>query len=218
MVTNFDKAFYEAATSWFDNSSDESKDTMLNILYNDKEAMEEAKRLAEETYCKQTYQQEYLFQYLCPSYKDMYQLSLNTADDVYSHDKVIKEALEHCVHCSQDEMLNSESYGFIGEFLDIVAYHISQYDTPEEFFEDLSYGGCASGMIGEFIYNSDCKDFYIKYMCDLDDYIENIEEEIGCRIYRKYNKGVARYVLVCWVAFEEFCRILQYYLFENYKG
>ena len=217
MVTNFDKAFYEAATSWFDNSSDESKDTMLNILYNDKEAMEEEKRLAEETYCIQTYQQGHLFQCICPSYKDMYQLSLNTADDVYSHDKVIKEALEHCVHCSQDEMLNSESYGFIGEFLDIVAYHISQYDTPEEFFEDLSYGGCASGMIGEFIYNSDCKDFYIKYMCDLDDYIENIEEEIGCRIYNKSN-GIARYVLVCWVAFEEFCRILQYYLFENFEG
>ena len=66
--------------------------------------------------------------------------------------------------------LNSQfinDMSFVNDFNAIISERATKYDGKakeqlKSFFEDLQHGGCISGMIGEFIYNNDCKEFYIK--------------------------------------------------------
>lgn len=89
---------------------------------------------------------------------------------------------------------------FTEEFLSDMVNHIEDYDTPLEFFKDLAYGSCQSGMIGMLIYNSDCKKIYIEHIDDMEEYMEQIYDEVG---YMKNEKRLPHYVLVCWTCYEE---------------
>lgn len=90
---------------------------------------------------------------------------------------------------------------FTEMYLRDMAIHISGYDHPIGFFNDLQRGGCQSGMIGMLIYNSDCKRIYIEHIDDMEEYVEQIYEEIG---YIKNENHIPHYTLISWVCYEEF--------------
>lgn len=109
--------------------------------------------------------------------------------------------------------LDLDKYEFADEFLADMAYHITNYDNPLSFFQDLQHGGCASGMIGMVIYNSDCLTLYGKYANDMEEFREELEEEIGSPIKR--DKALRHYVWICWLCYEELAYQIGRYLFEN---
>lgn len=69
-------------------------------------------------------------------------------------------------------------YSFSDELKEIFQDHILGYNRGEDFFDDLAHG-CASGILGEFIYCSDTKDFYLRHMDDIEDYINDLGQESG---------------------------------------
>lgn len=94
-----------------------------------------------------------------------------------------------------------KEYDFANELLEDMAGHCLGYANPAGFFQDLQYGGCASGMIGMFIYNSDCKDFYVDYIDSMEDFVEELEDEFGCPI--KNEERLPHYTFICWLCYEE---------------
>lgn len=95
-------------------------------------------------------------------------------------------------------------YSFVGPMLRDMHEHIKEYDDPSGFFEDLAYGGCASGMVGMFIYNSDCLKFYMRHCADLESYKEEMEEELGEPI--KNRDELPHWTFLCWLCYEELAR------------
>lgn len=95
----------------------------------------------------------------------------------------------------------TEKYDFVDELIEDMAGNAEDYDTPHGFFHDLSYGGCASGMIGMFIYHSDCKEFYIEHIDDLEAFVEDLEEGLGEAIKNKDRQP--HYTFICWLCYEE---------------
>jgi hypothetical protein len=94
-----------------------------------------------------------------------------------------------------------KEYDFANELLEDMAGNCFNYANPAGFFQDLQYGGCASGMIGMFIYHSDCKDFYIDYIDSMEDFVEELEDELGSPI--KNEEKMPYYTFICWVCYEE---------------
>ena len=82
-----------------------------------------------------------------------------------------------------------------------MAGHCFNYANPAGFFQDLQCGGCASGMIGMFIYHSDCKDFYINHIDSMEDFVEEFEDELGSPI--KNEAKMPHYTFICWICYEE---------------
>ena len=68
-------------------------------------------------------------------------------------------------------------------------------------------------MIPDFVYHDDCKEFYIKHIDDLEDYVIDIEEQIGEPVRNTYK--LPRYTFVVWLCFEELCRELYVSIFES---
>jgi len=89
---------------------------------------------------------------------------------------------------------------FTETFLRDMVSHIEGYDNPISFFTDLQ-NGCQSGMIGMLIYNSDCKRIYIEHIDDMEEYVEQIFEEVG---YIKNEQHLPHYTWICWMCYEEF--------------
>ena len=106
----------------------------------------------------------------------------------------------------------------VKEFNTIILDALPNYDGKKKqqlksYFEDLQRGGCMSGMVSEFIYNSDCKDFYIIYIDDLEEIKTDLEDSIGDPIKNRYN--LPQYTFVCWLTFEEYCYNLYNIIFEE---
>jgi hypothetical protein len=104
------------------------------------------------------------------------------------------------------------------DFNIIILNKIQGYDGKKKeqlksFLEDIQQGGCISGMIGDFIYNSDCKDFYINHIDELEEMKQDFEDEIGGQIENK-NK-LPHYTFVVWLCFEEYCNNLYVENYEN---
>lgn len=102
-------------------------------------------------------------------------------------------------------------------FNQIILRSITSYDGKRKtqlksFFIDLQTGGCISGMICEFIYHSDCKEFYIEHIDDLENIRTELEEAIGEPIENRFQ--APHYTFVCWLCFEEYCFDLYNNLFE----
>lgn len=93
------------------------------------------------------------------------------------------------------------------EFNNIISYYLQGYDGKKKeqfksFCSDLQQGGCQSGMISDFIYSSDCKEFYIKHIDDLQSIKEDLEEEYGEPVQNRNN--LPHYTFMCWLGFEEY--------------
>ena len=92
-------------------------------------------------------------------------------------------------------------YNYVDELIDNMADECNGYDNPLGFFKDLAYGGCKSGMVGMFICNCDCKDFYIKHIDDMESFVGDFEDELGELITNK--DKLPRYTFICWLCYEE---------------
>lgn len=125
--------------------------------------------------------------------------------------KTLKTILEK----NQSQFNNCMS--FVDDFNIIIENHINNYDGSHKeqlksFFEDLQHGGCISGLVSEFIYHEDCKNFYIKHIDDLEDFKTDLEDEIGEPIKNRHN--LPHYTFVVWLCFEEYCYQLYNSTFE----
>lgn len=99
-------------------------------------------------------------------------------------------------------------YAVSAEFDKIILANMDGYDgTKKEqlksFLKDLQRGGCISGMIGKFIYHSDCKEFYANHLDDLEDIRKELEDLLGEPIANRYESP--HYTFMCWLCFEEYC-------------
>lgn len=94
-----------------------------------------------------------------------------------------------------------KDYDFAEELLEDMAEECESYTNPTGFFQDLQHGGCVSGMIGMFIYNADCKKFYIDHIDNMEDFVEELEDEIGESIKNK--QKLPHYTFICWLCYEE---------------
>jgi hypothetical protein len=102
---------------------------------------------------------------------------------------------------------NYKNFSFVKEFDQIIERASEGYDgTKEEqfkqFAEDLQYGGCISGMISEFIYNYDCKEFYINHIEDMEEMKEDLEDMFGMPIENRHK--LPHYTFICHLCFEEY--------------
>lgn len=119
-----------------------------------------------------------------------------------------------------EKLLNSvnlENYSFNQEFNDIILTHAINYDGNaknklKSFFEDLQHGGCISGLIGEFVYHSDCKEFYINHIEDLEDFKMELDNQIGEPINNR--DKIVHYTFIVWLVFEEYCYNIYNQLFD----
>ncbi|UUF13116.1 MULTISPECIES: hypothetical protein [Flavobacterium] len=112
---------------------------------------------------------------------------------------------------------NYSQYRVSTAFNEIILRSITSYDGKRKaqlksFFLDLQTGGCISGMISEFIYHADCREFYIEHIDDLENIRIELEEAIGEPIENRFQ--APHYTFVCWLCFEEYCYDLYTRLFE----
>ena len=94
-----------------------------------------------------------------------------------------------------------KDYYFAEELLEDMSEECDGYTNPIGFFQDLQQGGCGSGMIGMFIYNTDCRNFYVKNIDSMEEFVEEFEDELGCPI--KNENRLPHYTFICWLCYEE---------------
>lgn len=116
------------------------------------------------------------------------------------------------------EKSNYTELEVVKEFNKIILDSLPNYEGRKKqqlksYFEDLQKGGCMSGMVSEFIYHSSCKEFYIKYIDDLEEIKLELEDSIGEPIKNRHE--LPHYTFVCWLGFEEYCYNLYSNIFEQ---
>ena len=97
------------------------------------------------------------------------------------------------------EGLKEDASSLRSEVLEILENHIEDCENFEEvknFMEDLRANGCVSGMIGELIYYSDTKKFFIENLDEIQDYLNDLIQE------HVYSVGEFDYNEIVWVVFE----------------
>ena len=121
------------------------------------------------------------------------------AENVLSYeDRVLDSMMDKAF-----EKAGVDDYSFSEELKAIYKRHVEDRTTVDEWFNDLAYGGCRSGMVGEFVYTDDCKKFYLKHIDDLEAYKSELEEELGEPIM---DKDLSHPELVTWLVVEEVAR------------
>lgn len=120
---------------------------------------------------------------------------VKVVDDLPDTNDFVKEMLEEAAE------RDIRKYGFVDRFTADMADEIENYNSPLEFFSDLQRHGCQSGMIGMLIYHSDCKDLYIQYIDDMEDFKQELDGEIGEPLINK--EHLHHYTWICWVCYEE---------------
>lgn len=188
------KTFDEYVVEWFD-----------NILESDKVN-------ANELFTSMGFTSDYLDEGGSP--KD-YLLGLSDADSIWRRLFVENKEVEQLIVDGEFENKNTlladifdqaasdlrSEYDFVDELIDEMSDESDGYDNPSGFFEDLQKGGCASGMVGMFIYNYDCKKFYIDHIDSMEDFVATLEDELGEPIIN--DKHLPHYTFICWLCYEE---------------
>lgn len=202
--------FEEYVTSWFHEyieSHKDNEDLMLS-LFNAICPREEGDSLSDwldkdETIC------DWLMNCSAEDiYSSLFIKSHELFDDIPDTERFVKRMLKDA--CTE---LGLNEYEFVEEFVEDMAYNITDYDDPLFFFQDLQNGGCASGMIGMLVYNSDCLALYGKYANDMEEFREKLEDETGSPIKR--DRNIRHYVWICWLCYEELAYQIAHYLFED---
>lgn len=129
-------------------------------------------------------------------YKSLFGESCILVDDLPTTEGFAREML---TETAKD--LELSKYDFVGELLDDMAEHIEGYNTPLGFFKDLDYGGCESGLVGMFVYNPDCKNFYIQHIDSMEDFKEDWET-MNVESVRN-TKRLPHYTFLCWFCYEQ---------------
>lgn len=121
------------------------------------------------------------------------------AENVLSYeDRVLDSLMDKAF-----EKAGVDDYSFSEELKRIYRGHIESYPGVKDFFNDLAYGGCRSGMIGEFIWAEEIKEFYVKHIDDLEVYKRDLEEDLGEPIT---DNDLSHSELVTWLVVEEVAR------------
>lgn len=121
------------------------------------------------------------------------------AENVLSYeDRVLDSMMDKAF-----EKAGVDDYSFSEELKRIYKGHVESYPGVNDFFNDLAYGGCRSGMIGEFIWAEEIKEFYVKHIDDLESYKRDLEEELGEPIM---DKDLSHPELVTWLVVEDVAR------------
>lgn len=98
-----------------------------------------------------------------------------------------------------ESLKEEESSNLRSEVLDILVNHIEDYESFEEvrgFMEDLRQYGCSSGMIGELIYYTDTKKFFIENIDEIQDYVNTLVQE---HVYSINELDINE---ISWIVFE----------------
>jgi hypothetical protein len=143
----------------------------------------------------------------------------------------VKVWYEHCIECqnNNDHKVSSfdlegaikeiitevtdVEWGFAEEFIDSYVSNILQYQAAEDFFCDLQHGGCQSGLVGGLVYYNDTRKIYINNMESIDEYIAELESEMGVSILDTSKQPRFNYAV--WLTYEEFAYRIYSALFEN---
>lgn len=120
-------------------------------------------------------------------------------DNIPDTDAFLTDMFMHCAGWYNNPDSASKP-SFAESFVADMAYHAEDYKTPLGFFQDLTHG-CQSGMIGMLIYNSDCKEIYIKHIDDMEEWKLEEEESLGESIRNKNH--IPHYTWMCWLCYEE---------------
>ena len=97
------------------------------------------------------------------------------------------------------EGLKEDATSLRHEVLDILVNHIEDcenFEDVKKFMEDLRSYGCVSGMIGELVYYSDTRNFFIENLDEIQDYLNDLIQE------HVYSIGEFDYNEIVWVVFE----------------
>lgn len=134
-------------------------------------------------------------------------------DDDVRHELGI-DSPEDIMNNFLSELMSSEieEYDFAKEFLEDMASHMSNVDF-EMWLNDLLKHGCISGMVGILIYNSDCKEIYVRNIDSMESMKEDLEEEVGEMIPNRH--GLPHYTFLCWLCYEELGRMVYDKIFED---
>lgn len=198
METNFHEKFKDAVLEWFDKLDEtRQKAVLLEVGIEDYYDEEEYETLHD---CLEAYDIDSWFWGHFGGYGRVY----NGATSSFNSNEAVTEILK-------DLCCDSE-YSFADDFIDDIVNHMEGYSNPQGFFDDLSYGGCASGMVGMFIYHTDCKNFYIEHIDDMEKFKSEIECELGEPV--RNTKELPHYTFMCWLCYEEFCYRLANSLFN----
>ncbi len=117
--------------------------------------------------------------------------------------KIIEVVLDQFIENSE-----MSEFDFAEDLKDIFAFYMSDRSTLSSFANEVCQYGCGSGLIGDFIYYSDTKEFYVRHMDDIEDYINELGEELGETIKLEHT----RYNSATWLVAEEFASHLSNYL------
>lgn len=118
------------------------------------------------------------------------------AENVLSYeDRVLDSMMDKAF-----EKAGVDDYSFSEELKRIYKGHVESYPGVKDFFNDLAYGGCRSGMIGEFVWAEEIKEFYVKHIDDLESYKRDLEEDLGEPIM---DKDLSHPELVTWLVVED---------------
>ena len=75
-------------------------------------------------------------------------------------------------------------------------------DEPEGYLKDVLNFGCVSGMVNQLIYYDDTKKFFIKYIDEIDELRDDLEESLGQPLKIKS----PLYNWLAWFGYEETLR------------
>ncbi len=195
--------FKEEFLDWFDENGEENQRNMLedvlgysiveHELWNDEDT--DLREIAEDISGQQWY--EYCQQNINGGYpiKDF---------GLYA---TIVEILTEAANTNWD---------FSEEFIDSYASEMINYSGDAEgFFKDLQTGGCASGMVGGLIYYNDVRKIYVDNMDSIDQYLADLENELGCPVLKSDDQPRFNYAV--WAVYEEYAYRIWWILFEDYS-
>lgn len=166
-------------------------------------------------------QQEFVNEYYAKAYiEDDYEsyadfIDTLDGDDLYKVFRADISLREFCADFITDVVSDvAEKYSFTNELVEDIAGEMYDYEYNHcGYFMDVAQGGCASGTVGMFFYNCDCKNFYIRHMDDMEQYVEELEGEMGAPIENRNH--LPHYTFMCWLCYEEFAYRIGQQLFED---
>ena len=127
----------------------------------------------------------------------------------YFNEVVMEDAL-----ATTFENAGLDEYSFSADMQEVLLDHMSKYDNPLTGLEEITTHGCVSGILTDFIYYSDTKEFYTKHIDDIESFIDDLESDLGESIkldYPRYNSAV-------WLVSEESARLASDSLEENIQN
>lgn len=108
------------------------------------------------------------------------------------------------------------NYDFAEDIEEDIIYHIMECKDNNEirgFFEQVFYYGCTNSATLMFIDKNETRDFYIKHIDSMEEFMLQYEDETG--ISMEISRDYPRYMQVCWLCYEELAKSISDKLFPE---